>query len=110
MTVNSRAARREARHGRAKELFGADADAALDLLELVELAWHDCYGEVSPSEQVVDDILVCSEGELPLMVRASRWAVKDFRDLRMWADKVRADGSDVSVQGRAARTTHVIAA
>jgi hypothetical protein len=38
----SRAERREAREARAREIFGSDASAALDLFELTELAWHDC--------------------------------------------------------------------
>jgi hypothetical protein len=43
--VISKADRRAARATRAQELFGEDAAIALDLLELVELAWHDCYDE-----------------------------------------------------------------
>ena len=66
-------------------LFGSDVDAALDLLELTDLAWHDCYGEVSPPDQVVNDILTVSEGRLDLLSRAARLAVEDFRDLRMQA-------------------------
>ena len=43
-------------------IFGdALAASVLDLLELTELAWHDCYGETTPSEEMVDDILLCSK-------------------------------------------------
>ena len=62
VTVSSRALRREQRRPRVEAAFGSTAGAALDLLELTELAWHDCYGEVSPPDKVVDDILVVSAG------------------------------------------------
>ena len=39
--------RRDAVRGRAAIEFGADAEAALDLLELLELAWHDSHGDVT---------------------------------------------------------------
>ncbi len=89
MTVNSRAHCREQRRPRFQTMFGASSEAALDLLELTELAWHDCYGEVRPPEQVIDDILTVSAGRLDLLSRASRLAVEDFRDLRMQAEAVR---------------------
>jgi hypothetical protein len=91
MTISSRATRRAARRPRAEELFGAEADAALDLLELVEFSWHDCYGEITPSDEVVDDILVCAEGRLSGLATASRLAVEDFRDLRMQANALRGE-------------------
>jgi len=87
--VVSRADRRRARAPQARELFGAEAEAALDILELAEFAWHDCYGEVTPSDTVVEDIFVCSEGRLPALARAARLAVEDWRDLRLWADNLR---------------------
>lgn len=60
--------------------------AALDLLELVELAWHDCYGDISPSDEIINDILVLSEGTLDGLIRSGRLAVTDWRDLRVAAD------------------------
>jgi hypothetical protein len=84
-----RAERRAARATRAQELFGINAAAALDLFELVELAWHDCYGEVSPSQEVIDDIWIVSKGDLANLIRAARLAVEDHRDLRMSADSLR---------------------
>jgi hypothetical protein len=36
------------------------ASPVLELLELTELAWHDCYGEITPPEHIIDDILLCS--------------------------------------------------
>jgi len=86
----SRAERRNARSDRATELFGAHADAALDALELLELAWHDCYRELSPPEQMIEDIWVVSDGDLALLIAATRLAVTDFRDLRVSADSLRA--------------------
>ncbi|HKN40909.1 MAG TPA: hypothetical protein VJ456_17570 [Acidimicrobiia bacterium] len=56
---------------------------------MLEFAWHDCFGDVTPPPQVIDDILVCSEGRLELMIRAVRLAVADWRDLRVWAEDLR---------------------
>lgn len=77
--------RRTAREPRVRAVFGSDWSAVLDLLELTELAWHDCYGDVTPPPDVIQDILVCSEGDLPTLLRAARLAVQDQRDLRLWA-------------------------
>ena len=71
-------------------LFGTDAPAALDLLELLELAWHDCYGEIPPADDIMADVLVMSEETLSGLVRACRLAVTDWRDLRVAADHLRA--------------------
>lgn len=89
----SRAERRTARSARARDVFGGDSSAALDLLELTELAWHDCYGEVTPPDTVIDNIFICSGGSLATLVRAARTAVMDSRDLSLWADQVRSAGS-----------------
>jgi uncharacterized protein (UPF0261 family) len=69
---------------------GPAAEAALDVLELVEFAWHDCYGEVSPSVQVIDDICVVAAGNMAGLARAARLAIEDARDLRLGADARRA--------------------
>jgi len=88
--VIGRAARREARTARVTERFGAgNAAAALDLLELMELAWHDCYGESTPPEVIVDDVLLVSDGDLGELASAALLAVIDFRDLRLQADERR---------------------
>ena len=87
--VTSKADRREARTLRAIKFFGQRADAALDALELLDLAWHDCYGEAAPSEQVMEDIWVVADGDLGRLVSAANLAVVDFRDLRMSADELR---------------------
>jgi hypothetical protein len=59
------------------------------LLALMEMAWHDCYGEVAPPEDVLDDVLVCSEGTLDGLVNAAHLAVADRRDLAVWAQSLR---------------------
>ncbi|WP_156870233.1 hypothetical protein [Sporichthya polymorpha] len=85
----SRADRRALRSERARAEFGRDADVALDVLELTEFAWHDCYNEITPPDEVVDDIFVVAQGNLATFVRMARLAVEDFRDLRLAADAVR---------------------
>jgi hypothetical protein len=55
------------------------------LLELLELAWHDCYREISPSENIIDDVLLLSDGSMDKLVSAARLAVTDWRDLKMAA-------------------------
>ena len=78
--------RRAARRSAFVDVFGEDrAGVALDLLDVVELAWHDCYGEVTPSDEVIEDMLVCSHGRLDDLVRAAHLALTDWRDLRMQA-------------------------
>ncbi|GAA1919068.1 hypothetical protein [Nocardioides hwasunensis] len=85
----SRAGRRAAARGRASLEYGAYAEAALDLLELLELAWHDCYGEVAPPPQVLDDVWRVADGDLGALASAARLAVTDRRDLRVSADRAR---------------------
>jgi hypothetical protein len=57
----------------------------LDLLELMELGWHDCYGTSSPSEDLVDDMIFISGGTIPGLISACRLAVTDWRDLKVTA-------------------------
>ena len=86
----SRAERRNERRQRVVAVMGDDAaDAALDLLELVEFAWHDCYGEIAPPDAVVEDILVLSRGTLAGLIGAAHLALIDWRDARVAADKLR---------------------
>ena len=90
--VESRADRRERRRTRVVGAFGAaKADVVLDLLELTELAWHDCYGEVTPPDDIVDDLLLVARGDLGVLVEAARLAVTDWRDLKVWAGHERAN-------------------
>lgn len=89
--VIGRAARRGSRTQRASDVFGEHAAAALDVLELLELAWHDCYGDVTPPDQVIDDLWVVCDGDLARLISAARLAVTDHRDLRVHADACRAE-------------------
>ena len=82
----SRAERRREREARVVAAFGPElAGPALDLLELVERAWHDSYGEITPPEDVVDDILLLSDGRLDRLIETARLAVVDWRDVRLAA-------------------------
>jgi hypothetical protein len=87
----SRVDRRSAARGRASIEYGAQAEAALDVIELLELAWHDAYGDVVPPAQLVDDLWCVAGGDLGRLVTAARLAVTDWRDLRVEADRIRAD-------------------
>jgi hypothetical protein len=85
--------RRQARTPRIKEQFSpANVDAALDLLHLADMAWHDSYGprELEMPAQVFEDVLLLADGNLARLIRISRAAVLDFRDVRMAADDERA--------------------
>lgn len=80
--------RREERRPRIEGMFTAQqVEAALDLLHLTDMAWHDCYGprelEVPPS--VLDDVLLLAGGNLAVLIRTAREAVIDFRDVRVAA-------------------------
>lgn len=86
----SRRERRDADQARAALEFGAHATAALDLLDLLELAWHDTHGVVAPPADVVEDVWVVAGGDLDKLASASRLAVVDWRDLRLAADEVRS--------------------
>ena len=65
------------------------AEPALDLLELVELAWHDCYGEITPSDEIIDDVLLLGRGTLRGLIAAARLAVADWRDVKVAAQELR---------------------
>jgi len=85
-----RAERRREREPQFVAVFGEQqAPVALDLFDLFELAWHDCYGEITPSPAVVDDMLTLSDGTIGSLVQAALLAVTDWRDLRVAADTKR---------------------
>lgn len=79
------------RRPRIVAVFGeASADTVIAVLALTELAWHDCYAQVTPPESVIDDILLCSGGDLATLIRAAKLAVEDLRDLTVWAAELRS--------------------
>jgi len=88
-----RAQRRAERAARFAEVFGKKSRFALDLVEVMEYAWHDCYSEITPPDEVIEDLLVCSEGSIETLIRAVHLGITDWRDLRMWADSVREDSA-----------------
>jgi hypothetical protein len=91
--IGERAERRAERRTKVAVMFADRTDRALDLLELVEMAWHDTYQETTPPEDVIDDILFLSEGNLRLLIRWARLAVADPRDLRAAANGARSSES-----------------
>lgn len=88
------AERRSERRTKVAVLFADRTDRALDLLELLEMAWHDVYGEITPPEEVIDDVLLLSQGNIRFLIRYARLAIADWRDVRVEADKVRASRSE----------------
>lgn len=87
-------ARREERRPRVAGAFASDdVEPALDLLELLELAWHDSYGEIAPSEDLIDDMILVSHDTISGLIAACRLAITDSRDLKVNASKRRASDS-----------------
>jgi hypothetical protein len=88
-----RSERFEERKPRVVAVFGDNAEtlrAVAYAFDLMEMAWHDCYAEVTPPEEVVDNILLCSGGTLGGLIDAAHLAVIDRRDLSVWASDIRA--------------------
>lgn len=86
----SRAERRAGRRPRVAAVFGPESvEAALDLLETMEIAWHDVYGEISPSESIIDDVLESSDGDITALIRFVRLALADSRDLKIAVERRR---------------------
>jgi hypothetical protein len=84
--------RRERRRPLIEASFrGEHVEAALDLLHLTDMAWHDCYGprELEVPEVVLNDVLLLANGDLAALIRLARAAVVDFRDIRIAADDER---------------------
>lgn len=91
-----RAERFEERRARVVAVFGEDVDTlrlVSEVLALTEMAWHDCYREITPPDSIVDDILLCSEGTLRGLIRAAHLAVIDSRDLSVWASALRSSAA-----------------
>lgn len=89
--VIDRKNRRVARRARVAAVVGQRrVEAALDTLESMELARHDCFGESSPPEDVIDDVLTVSEGNLDMLSTAALLGVMDWRDPRVAAQRLRS--------------------
>jgi hypothetical protein len=75
--------------------FGDDAvtlRSVIEVFALLEMAWHDCYGEITPPEEVIDNVLLCSGGTIAGLVGAAHLAVIDQRDLWIAAEAIRRTG------------------
>ena len=71
--------------------FPADAvEPALDVFELMDLAWHDCYDALEPPAAAFADVMLLADGDLGALARLALAAVVDFRDVRVAADAKRA--------------------
>jgi len=75
--------------GRPGVLRTGRAAAVLDLLQLLELARHDCCGDATSPDDVVDDIRVVAQDGVASLARVAWLAVDDSRDLSFAADEVR---------------------
>ncbi len=92
-----RAERFEERKPRVIAVFGDDGKtlrAVSHIFALMEMAWHDCYGEVAPPVDVVDEVLLCSGGTIAGLIDAAHLAVIDRRDLAVWAADLRGTAPD----------------
>jgi hypothetical protein len=81
------------RKPRVVAVFGNDEKtlrSVFAVFALLEMAWHDCYGEVTPPEEVVDNVLLCSRGTIAGLVGAAHLAVLDPRDLSIAAASIRS--------------------
>ncbi|MEV4138908.1 hypothetical protein AB0J72_42930 [Dactylosporangium sp. NPDC049742] len=92
MAIGSDQRRQERRPRIMRHFDPREVEAALDLLALTDMAWHDCYGphELEIPADVLDDVLLLAHGNLSHLIRVAREAVADFRDVRMAADEERA--------------------
>jgi hypothetical protein len=94
-----RAQRFEERKPRVTATFGDDNKTlrlVYEVFELMEMAWRDCHAEITPPEEVVDNVLLCSGGTLDGLIHAAHLAVIDSRDLAVWASDVRSNSGGSS--------------
>jgi hypothetical protein len=92
MAIGS-AQRREERRQSIEATFPSNhVEAALDLLHLTDMAWHDCYGpeDLALPDHVVEDVLLLADGGLVALVSIAHQAVIDFRDVQVAADNRRS--------------------
>ena len=84
-----RQARRREQLPRIQAEFPGQVETAVQVLDLLDFAWHDCHGEAAPPEAVVDDVLLTANKDLTTLIDAAHLAVLDWRDLRVRADQMR---------------------
>jgi hypothetical protein len=92
MAIGS-AQRREERRQSIEATFPSNhVEAALDLLHLTDMAWHDCYGpeDLALPDHIVEDVLLLADGGLVALVSIAHQAVIDFRDVQVAADNRRS--------------------
>ena len=93
MAIGREERRNERRPLVAQRFDAADVEAALDLFELLDVAWHDVYGDLAPPNHVVENVLTVASRSLADLIRASRLALVDRRDLQVEADQMRSQDS-----------------
>jgi len=81
---------REGARVRASGEFGDAAEAALDVLELLERAWHDSHGHAGPPAEVVADVWQLAAGDVARLATAARLALTDRDALRAAVDEALA--------------------
>src|SRR3954467_3096746 len=74
MAIGSDQRRRERRPRVMRQFDPGEVEAALDLLALTDMAWHDCYGprELEIPAHVLDDVLLLAQGNLAKLIRVAR--------------------------------------
>ena len=93
MAIGS-SARREERRPQVENTFGSQTDRVLDLLELGDLAWHDCFDDDEIPPNLIDDIILCSEGDVAWAIHYVRLAILDWRDVKVSATHLRSKDED----------------
>lgn len=104
-----RSERWEERKPKVEAALGGDSNTlrqASKLFELLEMAWHDWYGDVTPPEDVIDNVLLCSEGTLGGLVEAAQLAVVDQRATCSSGRPTSARDVELFPTGEPARSAH----
>jgi hypothetical protein len=78
---------RPTRRSRVRRRLGRRAP---ELLELIELAWHDCYRDIAPPEEIIDNMLILSDGSVEGLIVSARLGITDWRDVKVAADARRS--------------------
>ena len=70
MAIGSEQRRTERRQRIEAQFPSSHIEAALDLLHLTDMAWHDCYGpkELALPDIVLQDVLFLADGDLVALI------------------------------------------